>query len=121
MADLYLDWNSDFQASATGDLQLANSDTQSKQRILRRLLTAVQGYIFHLDYGAGLPQRIGYPARAKVIEGIVKSQIALEASLDPSFPPQVSVTASNQTPGVFTVFIRYLARTGKQISLTFDA
>jgi hypothetical protein len=92
MADVSLEWNGDFQASATGDLALADGDDLSRQQIIRRLMTAINGYVFHLDYGAGLPQKIGSPARQREIESVIRSQIALEASVDASKPVQIKVT-----------------------------
>jgi hypothetical protein len=120
MPDLYLDWQDDFQASATGDLLLCEGDTQARQRIIRRLLTAVQGYVFHLDYGAGLPQRIGLPGKSKTIAGIVKSQMLKEATVDKKSPPTVTVTESTSTVGLYVIDITYTATSGKQVSLTFD-
>jgi len=59
MADLWLEWGDDFQVDATGDLLIADGDDEVRQRLERRLFTAVQGYVWHPDYGAGLPQKIG--------------------------------------------------------------
>jgi hypothetical protein len=119
MADLWAEWNDDFQASATGDLLLADDDDMARQRITRRILTAVNGYIFHLEYGAGLPQRIGAPARQTQILAIVRSQIALETSVRQNPAPTVDVTVDANNPGLFTVKIQYVsAKTGTTISFS---
>jgi hypothetical protein len=119
MADVSLEWNGDFQASATGDLALADGDDLSRQQIVRRLMTAVHGYVFHLDYGAGLPQKIGSPARQREIESVIRSQIALEASVDASKPVQIKVTEDQNQFGLFTIFIGYTsADTGQAVQLS---
>lgn len=121
MADLSLPWGGDFSPSATGGLVLVDGDALGQQRIIRRLLSAVRSYIFHLDYGAGIPQRIGNPERVNLVAGIVRSQIGLEQSVDPRYPPTISVTESTVDLGLFTISITYTAKSGKQVSLTFDA
>lgn len=119
MADLWAEWNDDLQVSATGDLLLADDDDMARQRITRRILTAVKGYIFHLEYGAGLPQRIGAPARQNQILAIVRSQIALETSVRQNPPPSVDVTVDTNNLGLFTVLIQYVsAKTGATISFS---
>lgn len=119
MADLWAEWNDDLQVSPTGDLLLADGDDMARQRITRRILTAVNGYIFHLEYGAGLPQRIGAPARQNQILAIVRSQIALETSVRQNPPPSVDVTVDANNPGLFSVLIQYVsAKTGTTVSFS---
>ncbi len=121
MADLSLEWNGDFEVSAQGGLVLVDGDELARQRIVRRLLTAIEGYVWHPEYGAGLPQRIGSVGRHEIIESIVRSQIALEASVAPTPPPRVTVSDnSGEDPGLFVVTIRYTDSTTKlQMTLTF--
>lgn len=121
MADAWLEWNSDFAPSATGGLLLAYGPDLARQRIIRRLMTAVHGYIFDLSYGAGLPQRIGRPARSSTIQSIVASQIALEAAVAPSPAPQIRVTESQSNLGAFIIEVNYTdALGGDPVSLTFS-
>src|SRR5579862_3217396 len=101
MADAYLDWNGDFVVSASGGLLLADGIDLSNQRIIRRLCTAVQGYVWHLDYGAGLLQRIGRPARVTSIAAVVRAQIALEASVAATPPPVIAVEEDSENLGAF--------------------
>lgn len=121
MADLSLEWNGDFEVSATGGLVLADGDDLARQRIVRRLLTAVQGYIWHPEYGAGLPQRIGRTAKALMLQSIVRSQIHMEASVAPMPAPRVVVTdVPDGNPGLFVVAITYTeAATKVQKTLSF--
>jgi hypothetical protein len=121
MADVALEWNGDFEVSPQGGLVLVDGDELARQRIIRRLFTAVQGYVWHPEYGAGLPQRIGNVARQRRIESIVRSQIALEASVAASPPPRVTVTDnSSLDPGLYQIKIEYTDTATKlQMTLTF--
>lgn len=122
MADAWLEWNGDFQVSAGGGLLLADGDDLARQRILRRLLTATKGYVWQPEYGAGLPQRVGRPARAETISSIVRSQIALEAAVSPDPPPTIKVAQDANQPGLFTISISYTdAATGEPVNLSFSA
>ena len=122
MADAFLEWNGDFQISPTGGLLLANGDDFARQRIERRLFTAVQGYIFDLGYGAGLPQKIGAPATVSALTALVRSQIALESSVAVSPAPTVSVAADAQSQGLFYVTVNYFAAaTGEPVTLKFSS
>jgi len=118
--DAWLEWNGDFQVSASGGLLLADGDDWTNQRIIRRLCTAVNGYVWHQDYGAGLLQRIGRPARAGAIQALVRAQIALEGSVAPTPAPQVTVVEDPNTLGLFTITIQYVSNaTGEPVTLSF--
>ena len=120
MPDAYLDWQGDFIVSASGGLLLADGIDLSNQRIIRRLCTAVQGYVWHLEYGAGLPQRIGSPARVSAIAAIVRAQIALEATVAASPSPVISVDESTENLNAFTINITYTeAASGEPVTLSF--
>ena len=120
MADVFLEWNDDFQVSASGGLLLADGDDLARQRIVRRLCTAVQGYVWHPEYGAGLPQRIGRPGVATTIQAIVSAQMMLEAAVAQTPRPVVIVTQDANTLGAFIVSISYTsAATGEPVTLSF--
>lgn len=120
MSDLWLEWGGDFRASANGDLLLSSSADESRQAISRRLFTAVQGYVFHPEYGAGLPQKIGKPAQASAIQALVRSQIALESAVDQTKPVMVKVIADANQAGLYTISINYTeAVTGLPVELSF--
>jgi len=113
MADASLEWHSDFEIDATGDLLVVDGDDEVRQRLERRLFTAVQGYIWHPRYGAGLPQKIGSVLSVSEIRSIVASQLAMEASVAPNPPAQLSVSASPNQPDLITIGIQYFdAQTG---------
>jgi hypothetical protein len=119
MADVSLEWNSDFEVDATGDLLIVDGDDEVRQRIERRLFTAVNGYVWHQGYGAGLPQKIGSVLTPAQIRAVVTSQLALEASVAPSPPAQIVVSASPNEPELVTISIKYWdAISGDTVSFT---
>jgi phage baseplate assembly protein W len=120
MADAWCEWNTDFQVSASGGLLLADGDDLARQRIVRRLCTAVQGYVWHPEYGAGLPQRIGRPGVVSTIKAIVVAQMTLEAAVAHNPPPVVAVTQDANNRGAFVIAINYVsAANGEPITLSF--
>jgi hypothetical protein len=121
MADLDLDWGSDLSFTAGGDLALADNDVLTRQRIERRLFTAVRGYLWHLEYGAGLPQKIGHVGTTSIIQSLIRANIAIEASVAPFPLPQITVTQDTSNPGLFIILIIYFDATlGEQVTLSFD-
>lgn len=115
MADLSLEWHQDFEVDASGDLLVVDGDDEVRQRLERRLSTAERSYIWHPEYGAGLPQKIGEPFTVPEVKSIVASQLALEASVATSPPAQLTVTGSNG--GAISISIKYYdALTGQSVS-----
>lgn len=122
MADASLEWTGDFQPDSTGDLMVIDGVDEVRQRLERRLFTAVQGYVWHPEYGAGLPQKIGSVLSVADINSIVSSQLALEASVAPSPPAQLTVSASPNNPSLITIGILYWdAKTGVSVSFTITS
>lgn len=122
MADVSLEWQSDFQPDSTGDLLVVDGDIEVRQRLERRLFTAVNGYVWHKEYGAGLPQKIGSPFTIPQIRSIVTSQLALEASVAPSPPAQLTVVASPNDPASVIISILYWdAVSGATVSFSITA
>ena len=120
MSDLWLEWGGDFVASANGDLLLASGADEARQAISRRLFTAIQGYVFHPEYGAGLPQKIGSTQNTNALTALVRSQIALESAVDQSKPVAVTVRADSNNLGLYTITISYAeAITGQPVELSF--
>lgn len=120
MADASLEWGADFQPDSTGDLLVVDGDDDVRQRLERRLFTAVQGYVWHPSYGAGLPQKIGSVLSVSQIRSIVASQIALEASVASNPPAELDV--SMQPGGLCVISIKYYdAVTGVSVSFSITA
>jgi phage baseplate assembly protein W len=120
VTDVSLEWGADFQPDSTGDLQTVDGDDEVRQRLERRLFTAVHGYVWHPDYGAGLPQKIGTVLTVSQIRAVCASQLALEESVAVSPPAQLTVTA--QPGGVVVIDILYWdAKTGVAVSFSITA
>ncbi|HEY1772420.1 MAG TPA: phage tail protein [Gammaproteobacteria bacterium] len=82
--DLYHQFGSDLIVGANGDLLPATADTEIQQRLLRRLFTPEGAYLWQLDFGAGVPQRVGdtlSPSVSGQILAQIKAAIALEPGI----------------------------------------
>ncbi len=108
----------DIAVSPTGDLGLASADLRTQQRIVRRLVTNPGDYIFHTDYGAGLPQKIGEALDVPALRGLIRAQILREAGVAQSPEPQVDVAAI--TGGVSVRILYSSAITREPVSLQFN-
>jgi hypothetical protein len=118
MPDIAHIWGGDLQVSANGDLLLVDSINESNQRILHRLLTNPGDYIWHPEYGAGLPKMIGLPIDVESLKAIVTSQIFLEATVLRDPPPDITVSSF---PNGMYVSIKYTeADSGLPTTLSFD-
>ena|SRR6266566_4880483 len=119
MTDIALEWTDDFQVDSTGDLRTVDGDDEVRQRLERRLFTKVNGYVWHSNYGAGLPQKIGSVFSVEDIRSICAAQLALEASVAP-FPPAIlGVAQSPNDPSIITISIQYYdAKAGVSVSFT---
>lgn len=116
MADISHAFGSDLQVDATGDLLVSSGSQLGQERVLRRLMSNPQSYIWSPDYGAGLARFLGEPAAEDRIAAIIRSQMRLEAAVARIPPP--AVTVSVDPAGVVTATIRYVdAETGDPVSL----
>lgn len=98
--DLYNNFGEDIPLNPTNDLDRVSETLRSKQRVLRRLLTNPGDYIWHPDYGAGLPLYVGKPLNSDTeskIQSVILSQIFLEASVSKNPTPQISLQTSGQS------------------------
>jgi hypothetical protein len=119
MPDVENLWGNDLTLTPSGDLQLVDGDDLTRERLIRRLMTNVRGYIWHTTFGAGIPQRIGDVVDVNLIAGVVGAQVRKEATVASQPAPQITVTPILN--GV-SVWIKYWSSvTGKQVALTFDA
>ena len=119
MPDIQQLWGNDLTLTPSGDLATVDGDNLTRERLIRRLMTMVNGYFWHPTYGAGVPQRIGDNLDANLIEGVVASQVRKEGTVATSPAPEITIAPFLN--GV-SVYIKYWsAITGKQVALTFDA
>jgi hypothetical protein len=93
MSDLVLSWGADLAVGSTGDLATVGESSLGQQRVLRRLLTNPDDYVWHPDYGAGLAAFIGSTVAVAQIQAIIQSQLGKEPAVAPSPAPVVAVTA----------------------------
>lgn len=100
---------SDLDLDSSGGLAVVSGAEQTRQAILRRLLTNAGDYIWHLDYGAGIPARIGQPYRAQAIREAILAQMREEEAVDQSTPPTVTITENGA--GTYLCAITYVDAT----------
>lgn len=118
LQDIDHTWGSDVALTPTGDFGRVSGLDRSKQRVLRRLMTPIKGYLFHRDYGGGLPERIGTILNLAEIRALIRTQMQLEASVSRASPIKVGV--SQITNGV-SVDLAYTALPDRQpVALSFD-
>lgn len=91
MKDLYHFIGDDLMASATGDLQSVDSAVKGQQRILRRLLTNPGTYIWHPEYGAGLPSYVGGLIDVPKIRALIRGQMLLEEAVAKTPEPVIDL------------------------------
>ncbi len=108
----------DLSLDATGDLQAVSHLERSQQRILRRLLSNPGDYLFHLDYGAGLPKQVGERLEINKTQAFIQHQLSQEASIAPQPAPEVKVTPIRE--GVSVQLHYWEAQTKQPITLSFD-
>lgn len=119
MADLGLEWNDDFRFTPSGDVSLVTGEDEARQRIIRRLYTALGGYVWDAEYGAGLPQKIGSTYQPQQIESIVRGQMLLEESVSQIPPPRIQV--SSAVSGLQVIVIEYReSGTNREIGFTIE-
>jgi hypothetical protein len=121
MNDLYQYFGNDIGASATGDLQPVAGIERGQQRILRRLLTNPRevmpdgtilppDYMFHPEYGAGLPRMVGDTLDLAKIRARIRGQVLLEDSVARTPEPEVIV---KPIQGGVSCTIRYVDAVAK--------
>jgi hypothetical protein len=91
--DLNCNWGNDLVAFA-GDLDTVIGAEKSQQRVLRRLLTAIRGYIWHVEYGAGLPGFVGQALSSDnfdQLKSLILSNMLLESSVAQNPPPVIAL------------------------------
>lgn len=104
MTDCYHYFGNDLSISASGDLAVAQAPIVGQQRVLRRLLTNPFAYLFHTDYGAGLPGYIGRTRDVPKITSVIRGQMQLEDVVARQPPPKIGVSP---TPTGVSAFVQY--------------
>lgn len=107
MYDIFHEWGGDLVVGSGGDLALASGSAVVSQRVCRRLLTNPGGYIWNLDYGGGLAQFVGLPAKTADIEAVIMNQLLLETAVPTTPAPQVTTTVVDAATGFVVANITY--------------
>ena len=112
LCDIGHDFGGDVRLSPTGDLLRVTGNVRSAERVYRRLLTNPGDYIWHPDYGAGLPQKVGGLVDVAEIRALIRRQMMREASVQQTpTPPAIVATA---IPNCVSVQISYVALPDRQ-------
>jgi hypothetical protein len=122
--DLFLTnggWLGDLALTVSGDLQTCTGTVQGQQRVIRRVLTAPGGLLFHPNYGFGLTQKIGAVQNAASLAGQLKAQIFMEAAVSQNPGPSISVVETPVGSGREYANVTYTdATSGSPQLLVFD-
>ena len=119
MADLQMGWSGDLSTSPTGDLATVDGPPVGTERLLRRLMTNPEDYIWHPGYGAGLGRFVGRPVQPAEVEALVRLQMLAEPAIADSPEPVISV--HSDPAGRLYLQIRYAdAVTATSASLTIN-
>jgi len=92
--DMYHQYGSDLIVGANGDLLPATGDTETQQRLLRRLFTPTTSYLWDLTFGAGIPGRVGdtlSPSEFGQVLAQIKAAVALEPGIAQVPPPVIGL------------------------------
>jgi hypothetical protein len=119
MHDIYHEWGNDLQVGSGGDLALTTGSSLITQRVCRRLLTNPGDYLWNLDYGGGLAQFVGVPAKPADIEAVIANQLRLETAVPAAPSPQVTTTVIDAANGYVAANVTYADPTSGQ-SVTFN-
>lgn len=130
MNDLYHYVGSDLALSPTGDLAPIDATVKGQQRILRRLLTnppeldavgnviSAGDYLWHQDYGAGVPKLVGTNVDVPKIKALIRGQMLLEDCVARTPEPVIDVQVIPEGVSVTVQYIDAHSRT--QQVLSFD-
>lgn len=94
MGDIAHQWGGDLAFGPTGDLRVASQGVMTEQRILRRLLTSAGGYIWNIQYGAGLGGFVGSAVDARRLQALIFHQLRLEPAVSTQLEPSVAVRSA---------------------------
>lgn len=118
MADLFCWWTQDLTILPNGDLLSVDGTIEGEQRVMRRLLTNPGSYIWHPEYGAGLPKYVGQTVQDDAIAALILAQMLIEDAVSQNPLPVVNVTPISNG---LSADIKYNDNnTGKLVSLGFD-
>jgi hypothetical protein len=92
--DLDQTFGMDILTSPSGDLGIVSLEKRSQQRVVQRLMTNPGNYIWHTEYGAGLPAFVGEALSLNnydQIKSLILSNMFLEDSVSQNPPPVIFI------------------------------
>ncbi len=125
--DISTPWGIDLTTTTAGDVTLVTGEDLSNQRIYRRLMTIpgsttrIPGYIWHPNYGAGLPIYVGQALSGSLlnqIKSVITSQIFLETTVAKNPAPVIHIQQIQS--GIFCQITYTYAPTKAPITLQFN-
>lgn len=125
--DINTQWGVDMTTNSAGDLSLVTGIYLSNQRIYRRLMTIpgsttrIPGYIWHPNYGAGLPLYVGQALSSALlnqIKSVITSQIFLESTVAKNPVPIILIQQIQS--GIFCQITYTYAPTTAPVTLQFN-
>jgi phage baseplate assembly protein W len=105
MADANLLWGGDLRVGSGGDVALSSGTDLGVQRVLRRLLTNPQSYLWAPQYGAGLPALVGATVDAASVAALILAQMGLESAV--AMTPEPRISAQPTADGSLFIQISY--------------
>lgn len=123
LSDLAHAYGEDLGVTPSGDIALAAKSDRTIQRIIRRLMTAPtdargSAYPWQPDFGVGLGARVGEALDIRAIQGDVRSQMLLEATVAKN--PAPIVTVAPIAAGGASISISYTDTSGVPQAFSFD-
>jgi len=108
MITIVCDWGADLSVGPSGDINVTIVQANVQQRVVRRLLTNPDDYIWHTNYGAGLGGYVGKPYSPGNIDGAILNQLQLEPLVAATPAPTVQINQSTTGPSAtISVTVQY--------------
>jgi phage baseplate assembly protein W len=118
--ELYQFFGSDLQLTQAADLKLVGGEEATVQRLYRRLLTPIKGYLWEPEFGAGLPQYVGQnltTALSREIKGVIKTNMFNEATVARSPEPDITLIQDGNNLACTIVYVS--KPSGQPFTLSF--